>query len=140
MVLNQECFREIIIYIEQHNIPEIIHGKQKMHEVSFYELCNASELNNFTVEDKHYIVTKLFEGQYVNGTYIPSTNLENFSTAYISSLTLKGHEMADNISNDTIWNSVKDKFKGATKISLSLLTQVVGETAAAYSKKMMGIE
>lgn len=140
MVLNQDCFREIILYIEQHNVPEIIHGKQRMHEVSFHELCNAPELNHFTNEDKHYIITKLFEGEYVNGSYIPNNNLENFSIAYISSLTLRGHDMADNISNDTIWANVKNKFKGATKISLSLLSQVVGETAAAYSKKMMGIE
>lgn len=138
MVLNQECFRDIILYIQDHTEKEIINGKPRMHEVTYYEITNAPNLACYTNDDKHYIVTKLFEGGYVNGNYSP--NLENFQRARMSSLTLKGHEIADNISNDTIWNNVKDKFKGATKISLSLLSQVVGETAAAYSKKMMGIE
>lgn len=140
MVLNQDCFREIILYIETHNIPETIHGKRRLHEISYHEICNAEELSHFTNDDKHYIITKLFEASYVNGTYIPSNNLENFHVAYISSLTLKGHDMAENIGNDNIWNTAKERFKGATKISLTLLSNVVGETASSYAKKIMGLE
>lgn len=135
MVLNQDCFRDVILYIQFHTIKETINEKPRMHEVTYYELCNSNELDQYTNDDKHYIITKLFEGKYINGTYIPNNNLDNFHSARISSLTLKGHEMADNISNDTIWNSVKNKFKGAASISLSILAQVVGETAAAYAKK-----
>ena len=138
MVLDHECFRAILLYRERNCYYDTQSEKQM--DISFYKICNAEELKIYSNDNKHYIVSKLFEGGYVNGYVIPKNNFETFRRANITSLTLKGQDMVDNISNDTIWNGVKDKIKSGGRVSISILSQIVGETAAAYSKKMMGIE
>lgn len=140
MVLNHDCFRAMLLYIETHCVFEDTKRGRAMHEVTFVELCRAEELNNYSSEDKYYIVSMLFEGGFVHGFVIPKGRYHNFDIANIDGLTMKGHEMADNIHNETIWNNTKSKLKGAGRISLSIFSQIVGETAAAYSKKMMNLE
>ena len=127
--LEQFCYivKEIVI---------MIHNQKNKWIYPFIKYVMRRNSN----DNKHYIVSKLFEGGYVNGYVIPKNNFETFRRANITSLTLKGHDMVDNISNDTIWNGVKDKIKSGGRVSISILSQIVGETAAAYSKKMMGIE
>lgn len=140
MVLNHDCFRAVLLYIETHCVFEDTKRGRAMHEVTFVELCRAEELKDYSDEDKLYTVSMLFEGNFVRGYVIPKDCYHNFKIAIIDGLTMIGHEMADNIHNDTIWNNTKSKLKGVGRISLSIFSQIVGETAAAYSKKMMGIE
>lgn len=132
-VLELCCFiLKPIVYLKIQNVEGLC--------MKLLELCRAEELNNYSSEDKYYIVSMLFEGGFVHGFVIPKGRYHNFDIANIDGLTMKGHEMADNIHNETIWNNTKSKLKGAGRISLSIFSQIVGETAAAYSKKMMNLE
>ena len=138
MILDHECFRSILLYCERNCYYDTQTKKQT--KVSLNEIYNVEELKIYSNDNKHYVVSKLFEGGYVNGNYIPANKPETFDHAWISSLTTEGHKMADNIANDTIWNSVKDKLKSGGRISINILSQFVGEAAAVYSKSMMGVE
>ena len=140
MILNEDCFRDVILYIESNCVYETVNGKKKMHEVSYNEILKTNSLIKFCEDDKRYIISKLFEGEYVTGYVIPKNNYLNYNMASIAGLTMKGHDMAANIKNETIWNETKSKLKGTAKVSLSILSQIVGETAASYSKRMIGLE
>ncbi len=46
MELNKDCVRDILLYIEQHNILEKDNfGKDRFHIVTFDELCTSNSLN-----------------------------------------------------------------------------------------------
>lgn len=137
MVLNTDCFRDILKYIEKHCIYEDTDRGRKMHNVSYNEICKASELSEYDNETKHYTITKLFEGNFINGHFIPQNKPETFTHAYITSLTLQGHSVLDNIKNDTIWKKTKNMLKGAGGVSLEVLVQTVYGIANTFASSIM---
>ena len=133
MVLDYDCFRDILKYVEKYCIYEDAQKSRKMHEVTYYEICNASELSEYDDSTKKYTIAKLFEGEYIKGYVVPQNKPETFSAAFINSVTMKGHDMLGNIKNDTIWNDVKSKLKTAGGASLTLLTQIVGQVSGSFA-------
>lgn len=52
MKLDKDCIREVLLYVEEHCVFEISKfSKKRIHNVSFYELTQASELSNFTEDN-----------------------------------------------------------------------------------------
>lgn len=137
MVLNIDCFRDILRYIEQHCVYEDTDRGRKMHTVSYNEICKTDMLSEYDNETKHYIISKLFEGNFINGYFIPKNKPETFTHAYITSLTLQGHNVLDNIKNDTIWEKTKGMLKGAGGVSLDVLVQTVSSVATTFATSVM---
>lgn len=137
MELNFNCFRKILLYVEKYCVYEDTVNGRKMHEVSLYELCNADELKEFDEETKHYTVAKLFEGNYVEGKFVVN-NYGKITTARINSLTMKGHNMIDNISNELIWNQAVELINKNGKVSIDILAKEVGQAAMEFSKRTIG--
>ena len=54
-----------------------------------------------------------------------------------SSLTWEGHELLDEIRNDTAWNSVKS---GAKSKGVDLTIEVIKGLAKAYAKSKLGLD
>lgn len=140
MRLNISCIRKILLYVEKHNVFETVGNKTKLHEVSYYELSNADYLKNYSTDDIWYSAIKLFEGNYVNGYFIPSENINKMTRAYVETISMSGHELLDNIREEPIWTETKKKLGSIASVSLSVFSQVAGETAAAYSKRMTGLQ
>ncbi len=138
MVLNKECIRDILIYIEKYCVyyddPKFGH---RLHEVTFHELCESSELSEYNSDDKYYTVQKLFEGHYIKGYVIPKDSYDKFNYAYIESLSLRGHDLLDNIKPEPVWDKTKGILSKVGDFSLGIMSQVAGETMAAYTKSMM---
>lgn len=63
MVLNKDCVRDTLIYIEQNCIyyddPKFGH---RPHEVTFNEICKTEELSKYSQDDKYYTIQKLLKG------------------------------------------------------------------------------
>ena len=137
MTLDYNCFRKILIYIEKHCVYESTANGRRMHEVSFHEICNADELEEFDEETKHYIVSKLFSDYYVNGRTIPKDDYENFSVAFISSLKMKGHNMVDNISNEHIWHKAIEAIDISGKVSIDILAREVESAAYEFAHSVI---
>lgn len=49
---------------------------------------------------------------------------------------MKGHNMVDNIKNDTIWNAAKEKMRSAGSISITVLAQAVSGAAASFANTL----
>lgn len=141
MKLDKDCIRTILLYIEEYCIFETDKfGEKRMHIVDFHELIEASELSEFNEDNIRYTIVKLLEGDYVKGSLIPENSGFNFDIAQITQLTLRGHDLLDNIRPESVWNKTKGILHKIGDFSLGIMSQVAGETMAAYTKSMMGLE
>lgn len=140
MKLNKDCIRKVLIYIEEHCVYQTNKfGDKTMHNVNLYELTHAEEFCSIHEDDIRYTIVKLLEGGYIKGSLIPKNSGVNFDIANISQLTLRGHDLLDNIKPDPVWDKTKNVLQKVGDFSLNIMSQVAGETMAAYTKSMMGL-
>ena len=140
MKLNKDCIRETLIYIEEHCVYEKNKfGDKSMHIVNFHELKNANEFSGIQEDDIKYTVVKLMEGGYIEGRLIPENSGVNFDIVRISQLTLRGHDLLDNIKPEPVWDKTKSILHKVGDFSLGIMSQVAGETMAAYTKSMLNL-
>lgn len=140
MKLNKDCIRTTLIYIEEHCIYESNKfGDKSMHIVNFHELKNADEFSEISEDDIKYTIVKLLEGDYIKGSLIPKDSGINFDIVRISQLTLRGHDLLDNIKPEPVWNKTKNLLQKVGDFSLGIMSQIAGETMAAYTKSMMNL-
>ena len=123
MRLNHDYVRDILLFIEskleyennQHK--ELLFGKLLVHD-------------NFTKCDKDellYALELLIQEEYINCARAPYFVRGNLMSADIIGLTWKGHELLDNVRNDTVWNAVKQKSMKFGKFSLTTLAMCAKE-------------
>ncbi len=141
MKLDKDCIRAILIYIEVHCIYEVDKFNEKrMHIVNLHELIESKELSTFSEDDIRYTLVKLLEGDYIVGSLIPKNSGVNFNIVRISQFTLRGHDLLDNIRSEPVWNKTKDILHKVGDFSLGIMSQIAGETMAAYTKSMMNLQ
>jgi len=129
-----------IIYIENHCIYEVDKfGEKSMHIVNLHELTKSEELFDFQQDDIKHTIAKLLEGDYIKGNLIPKNSGVNFEIVLISQLTLKGHDLLDNIRPEPVWNKTKNVLQKVGDFSLGIMSQIAGESMAAYTKSMMNL-
>ena len=127
-------------YIEEHCVYETNKfGDKTMHNVNLHELTNATEFSEINKDDIRYTIVKLLEGDYIKGSLIPKNSGVNFGIVSISQLTLRGHDLLDNIRPEPVWSKTKSVLQKVGDFSLNVMSQVAGETMAAYTKSMMGL-
>lgn len=141
IVFNKDCIRAVLIYIEDHCIFETDKfGEKTMHIVGFHELTKSDELSGFHEDNIRYTIVKLLEGNYIKGSFIPKDSGLNFQIVRITQLTLRGHDLLDNVKTEPVWNKTKSILHKVGDFSLGIMSQVAGETMAAYTTSMMGLE
>lgn len=140
MKLNKDYIRLVLIYIEEHCVyKDNKFGDRTMHNVNLYELTNAEEFSEISEDDIKYTIVKLLEGGYIKAGLIPENSGINFQIVNISQLTLKGHDLLDNIKPEPVWNKTKNILQKVGDFSLNIMSQVAGEVMAAYTKSMMNL-
>lgn len=140
MKLDKDCIRLVLMYIEEYCIYETDKfGNKVMHNVNLHELMQSKNLLSTPEDDIRYTIVKLLEGRYIEGKLSPQNSGVNFNIVNISQLTLRGHDLLDNIRPEPVWNKTKDVLHKVGDFSLGIMTQVAGETMAAYTKSMMNL-
>lgn len=99
MKRNEDCIRSIMIYLEENLTPS-----KKIKGMDLY-----SVLPIYSKEDIDESITIILERKLVEKKNEDkcSPRATNFAR-----ITDKGHDYLDVVRNDTIWNSLKEKFKG----------------------------
>lgn len=140
MKLDKDCIRLVLLYVEEHCVYKTNKfGDKTMHNVNLYELAHAEEFSGINEDDIRYTIVKLLEGGYIKGNLIPKNSGLNFDIVSISQLTLRGHDLLDNIRPEQVWVKTKGLLQKVGDFSLSIMSQIAGETMAAYTKSMMGL-
>ena len=123
MRLNHDYVRDILLFIES----ELEYENNQHKELMFGKLLSH---DNFTKCDKDellYALELLIQEEYINCARTPYFVRGNLMSADIIGLTWKGHELLDNVRNDTVWNAVKQKSMKFGKFSLTTLAMCAKE-------------
>lgn len=140
MKLNKDCIRLVLIYVEEHCVYTTNKfGDKTVHNVNLHELLNAKEFSETQEDDIRYTIVKLLEGDYIKGILIPKNSGLNFDIVNISQLTLRGHELLDNIRPEPVWMQTKNVLQKVGNFSLYIMSQVAGDVMAAYTKSIMNL-
>lgn len=138
MRLNKDCIRDLLLLVENKCVyyehPKV--GK-RLFTLSFKQICQSDEMKNYNEDVIRYTISKMFEGNYVEGCVIPPNSHLKFKMCEIDGLTLKGHELLDNIRPETVWQETKSVMSKVGDFSLGIMSQVAGEVMASYTKAMM---
>ena len=141
MILDKECIRDTLLYIEKHCVYyDDKRFGHRLHDVSLKELSECDDLKKYDYDTIHYTLEKLFEGRFIDGCYVPNNAPHTFRSARIDALTLRGHDLLDNIRPEPVWDKTKGVLQKVGDFSLGIMSQVAGEIMAAYTKKMMGLD
>lgn len=99
MKRNEDCIRDIMLYLEENLTPHVkIKGRDLYPVLSCYTTDDIDESIRIILE------RKLVERKRDEDVSMRATRFER--------ITDKGHDYLEVVRNDTVWNSLKEKFKG----------------------------
>lgn len=111
MKLNYDCVREVLLYIEEN--------------LEYGKIIDSDdiELKSFEYADIQYTIALLSESGYIKAIKIQTLS-SLVPTFHISSMTMQGHELLDNIRDNTVWKKIKKKISGFASVSLPIINSV----------------
>ena len=125
MKLNQNCVRDILLYVEDH--------------ASYDTRISPNSIDlPYSSDEIVYCAEKLMEAGYLNGTtrnYVSSS----VPQIMISSLTWEGHKFLDNTRDDGVWKETKNVVGKFSSVSLSLIGQVASQIITSMIQKQLGL-
>ncbi len=123
MKLNADYVRDILLFIEE-NIGYVdgVSELPSVHEkISKKKLLENHKFSNYDVKELTYAFEQLVTEGYLSTTEKIHFVEGNLMPVHVTGLTWKGHELLDNVRNNTVWASVKDRAKIIGGISLKNL-------------------
>lgn len=130
MRLNHDYIRDILLYIEN-NLDYENDQADKHKEITDGQLINADCFTNYNKQELTYALELLIKSGFVDLASRPNITNGNVNIARIIGLTWSGHQLLDNIRNDTVWNAVKEKSKKFGKFSINTLATCAGQLTIA---------
>lgn len=117
MRLNNDCIREILLYIEENttytksaiNVDNLVNNLNYDEETIFYHVSLISQAN-----------------------LVDRVTFADNRPFFISKLSWEGHQYIDNIRDTKAWTFIKSKTEKLSSISLSLLIQLAPELIKQY--------
>lgn len=121
MVLNYECVRDVLIYLEQQNY--VIPSEES---VAFFQPVKFSQISTampeYPKEDVFYALFNLKQAEYISAdTDGRAGEITVFDVSYI---TFKGHEFLAKIKDKEKWFSIKKVLSGIKDYSLAAIGAV----------------
>ena len=120
MRLNHDYIRDILLYIEN-NLDYENDQADKHKEITDGQLINADCFTNYNKQELTYALELLIKSGFVDLASRPNITNGNVNIARIIGLTWTGHELLDNIRDNTVWDAVKKKAAKYSGLSISAL-------------------
>lgn len=123
MKLNNDCVRDLLLYIEENS------------DLLDYIDMNQIKINSWTSEDIIYTSLKLKEAGYINAKID-----QTFDGYYgiIKSLTWSGHKFLDNIRDDNVWKTTKGIISKFSSVSLGIVEKIASQVITNLINQHMG--
>lgn len=110
MRLNNDCIRDILLYVE----------KNTTYEYPFISAEDLiSRLKEYDEDTINYHITKAHQGGLID-----VINYRNKVPLDVSFLSWKGHEYIDAIRDDKVWEKLKNSTKDIASVSLPILVKL----------------
>lgn len=124
MKLNNDCVRDLLLYIED---KIAINDSIAISEI---------EINKYTSEELIYTAMKLKDAGYIKGNVRKYINGE--ADVYVNELTWDGHKFLDNIRDDGVWKTTKEKLSKFSSVSLSIIENVASQVITNLINQQTG--
>lgn len=124
MILNYDCFRDVLLYIEEQDNMELNGDLKRI----MLKNIKGYFSGKYTEEDVQYSIKNLFDGGFLEGEYVMDAN-HHFNSCKIYDVTYDGHKLAESIRPDSIWKKSKAKLKSAGISSINMISAVCVEVA-----------
>lgn len=126
MKLNQDCIRDLLLYLEENLSLE--------RNIT----VNNIKIKDYSQEDLIYTTQKLFEAGYLNCEII------NFITSSIpfidvSSLTYKGHQFLDTIRDNKVWSKTKGILSSFKSVSIEILSETASKVLVSLINQQLNV-
>ncbi len=125
MKLNHDCVRDLMLLAEE------------TLDMKNFIRCSNLNLEPYSKQELIYTTSKLIEAGLVEGKY--SRYIDGDSDATIQSITWDGHEFLDNIRDDSVWKTTKDKLSDFKSASLSFVNNVASQVLASMINQKLGL-
>ena len=122
MQLNQDCIRDLLLYLETNLSYE--------NSISIDEL----HLNNYSANDLIYTADKLNEANYIKCIKSPCL-YEDVPSLIVTDITYSGHQFLDTIRDQSVWEDTKTKVSKFASISIPILQEI----ATSLIKSKLGL-
>ena len=119
MRLNHDYVRDILLFIES----EITIEDNKHKELMYGKLLSHDNFKKHDKDELLYALELLLQEGYINCAKPPYFVRGSLMNATIIGLSWQGHQLLDNVRNDTVWNAVKSKALKLGGASLSVISQ-----------------
>lgn len=117
MQLNNDCIRDIMLYIEANTNPS---------NLIIMVTPLLKELNKYDEDTLYYHILQISNAGFIKPA--------RAKAEMISDLTWNGHQYLDNIRDDKVWNVLKDKASKLSSVSLQVLVQLAPTIVQSFLK------
>lgn len=126
MKLNPDYVRDILLYIEENVDYNTETIPPKHNELRFSKIYEDKYFKNHEKQQLTEALNTMIEEGFIECAEPPRFIRKNLVTANITGLTYKGHDLLNNVRNNTVWNAVKQKAKKIGGVSLNALASSAG--------------
>lgn len=120
MKLNQECIRDLLLYLED--------NLSYRNNISI----NSLTLKEYSPEELIYCTEKLIEANYLKCIVAHGYNPPHIVAR---SITYDGHQFLDNIRDDKIWKKTKSILAPIKSISIDIISKTAANVITAIIKQ-----
>lgn len=123
MKLNADYVRDILLFIEKYLDYEDSESQvPHIHkEITDGQLISNEYFTTYNKQELSYALEQLIKAGLIDLASKPNVHNGNINMARIIGLTWSGHELLDNVRDNTIWNTVKQRASKFTGVSIAAL-------------------
>ena len=133
MKLNPECYRAVLLYLEE-NIEVKYNGSPC--SISAKDFDFDGILKPFSQEDIYYSVKYLTDEKLISVVTTQNLSPKQYN---ISDITPKGHRFINDVRSDTIWNKIVKVSKKLGVSSLGSIQEIAIQLIALIIKENLNI-
>lgn len=125
MKLNHDCIRDVLKHVEN--------------DLHFTKMKQSLSLNidGYSHDEVTYTLMLLVDSGYIIGD-IRKYNDGAVNVLY-KHLTMKGHELLDNIRDDNVWKTTKEKLSKISSVSIGIINDVASQVISSILSKQLGL-
>lgn len=124
MKLNQECIRDLLLYLED--------NLSYKHDINI----NGLKLKEYSEEELIYTAERLIEANLISCVCAKGFDIP---VIIARSITYSGHQFLDNIRDDGVWKETKKITSKVASTSIQIISDIASQVISNIISKQMGL-
>lgn len=130
MRLNQDCVRDLLLYLEENlSLGTFISISSDFQE---------DALSTYSTNDLIYTAQKLLEADYINAEVMHFIG-SNIPNVRIRSITYQGHQFLDNVRDNNVYTKTKSVLSTFKSVSIEVFSETASKVITSLISKQLGL-